>query len=238
LIAGLLAAAWAGLTRSDARETAAVPKTALLLFTSLPIYWGEAADLAEMLNAPAKPWPRTELERRHDLVPIDAADTASLSQAGKLLMAQPRPLAPAENVALDRWLGEGGRLLLFADPALTTESAFAVGDRRRPEAVVLLSPILARWGLRLEFDEEQALGERHVGIGGGVRLPINLPGRFALARGGRSDAACRLEHDGLVARCSVGSGRLTAVADAALLETGQETGTQRQAMARLEALAF
>jgi hypothetical protein len=41
-----------------------------------------------------------------------------------------------------------------------------------------------------------------------------------------------------VARCSVGSGRLTAVADAALLETGQETGMQRQAMARLEALAF
>ena len=47
----------------------------------------------------------------------------------------------------------GGRVLLFADPMLTRHSAFALGDRRRPQDVVLLSPILARWRLELQFDE-------------------------------------------------------------------------------------
>ena len=67
------------------------------------------------------------------------------------MMIQPRPLSPQENVALDNWVAAGGRLLLFADPALTEDSAFAIGDRRRPQDVVLLSPILARWGLELEL---------------------------------------------------------------------------------------
>ena len=132
----------------------------LLLFTSLPVYWPEAADLATTLKGEEPPhWARRAIEERRALRPVDTLDAATLKGRRDLLMIQPRPLSPAENVALDEWVATGGRLLLFADPALTAATTFALGDRRRPQDIVLLSPILARWGLRLEFDAEQAAGE-------------------------------------------------------------------------------
>ena len=208
LIAG---AAWYGKARAPTRP--------LLLFTSLPIYWPEAPDIATALKGEEQPhWARRALEAKWTLRPVDTLDAATLGRARDLLMIQPRPLSPAENVALDAWVAEGGRLLLFADPALTAASSFALGDRRRPQDIVLLSPILARWGLRLEFDAEQAAGERSVALGEGVTVPVNLPGRFAAIGGGRPDASCQPQVEALLVECRVGRGRVLAIADAALFE--------------------
>jgi hypothetical protein len=152
-------------------------------------------------------------------------------------MAQPRPLAPAENVALDRWVRRGGRVLLFADPALTAESRFPLGDRRRPQDTLLLSPILARWGLLLEFDEAQLARARGVALGRGATLPVDLPGRFALT----DESSCRVSRRALIARCAVGRGRVTAVADAALFEAPADDANlagRRRALERLVAAAF
>ena len=151
-------------------------------------------------------------------------------------MIQPRPLSPAENVALDEWVAAGGRLLLFADPALTAATTFALGDRRRPQDIVLLSPILARWGLRLEFDAEQAAGEHAVELDG-VSIPVDLPGRFAPASGGRADASCRIGQDALLVTCEVGKGRVLAIADAALFEPVDEPA-RRSVLDVLMARAF
>ena len=223
VILALVLAAWAALRSARGESQAAEPKPALLVFTSLPIYWNEAEDLSAMLRAGEPPWPRRALEARYRLVPLDTLAAAALAKGSRLLMAQPRPLAPGENVALDAWVAEGGRLLLFADPALTAETRFAIGDRRRPQDVVLLSPILARWGLRLEFDEDQAAGARRIG-----RIPVNLPGRFAPAAPGRPDATCAIGEAGLIARCRVGRGSVTAMADAALFEDAHgESALQR-----------
>jgi hypothetical protein len=154
-------------------------------------------------------------------------------------MIQPRPLSPAENVALDDWVAGGGGLLLFADPALTADSAFPVGDRRRPQDIVLLSPILGRWGLRLEFDETQSDGE-HVTELEGTVLPVNLRGRLALQPGGRRDASCRIEAAGLAAECKIGRGRVLAIADAALFEpvAGRDLATRQTALVGLMSRAF
>jgi hypothetical protein len=137
-----------------------------------------------------------------------------LAGLGLLVMAQPRALAPQENVALDRWVRKGGRLLLFADPMLTAQSAYAFGDRRRPESMVMLSPILARWGLVLEFDAEQPGGLRDAELLGS-KIPVDLPGRLAAMRG---KARCALLAEGLAASCRIGKGGALVVADAALLE--------------------
>ena len=201
---------WALVPRGRA-ETANRP--GLALFTSLPLYWAEAPDIATMLAPQGKPhWARTALEGDYVLRPLDALDDLP-EETRNLLMAQPRPLSPAENVALDTWVRGGGHLLLFADPALTEESEFALGDRRRPQDTVLLSPILTRWGLTLEFVEDQPLGERSVAVGG-AQLPVNLPGRLAATAAG----SCNLAAGGLVARCPIGQGRVTVIADAALFE--------------------
>jgi hypothetical protein len=157
------------------------------------------------------PWPRTALEGRFRLIPLNTL--LKLDRLDDLLIAQPRPLAPQENVALDRWVRRGGHLLLFADPMLTAPSRFAMGDPRRPQDIVLLSPILAHWGLSLRYDEAQPLGTREIA---GSALPINLAGHWAKRPGG--EAECRIEQAGLVASCRIGSGRALLVADAALFE--------------------
>ena len=238
LAAMLAVAAWLALGR-DGVSTRLQPAVAndapLLLFTSLPIYWGEAPDLASMLTSKGKHWARAAIEERRGLRPLDTLEADALGAGGDLLMVQPRPLSPQENVALDAWVGGGGRLLLFADPALTEDSAFAVGDRRRPQDVVLLSPILARWGLALEFDEDQPLGERGVRVAAGASLPVNLPGRFVPRNGGRADAKCTVE--AVIADCRIGSGRVVAIADAALFEAGA-SATRQGALDALMARAF
>lgn len=215
-----------------------VPAEPLPLFTSLPIFWPEAPDIATTLKGEEQPhWARAAIEAQRALRPLDTLDAATLGGQRELLMIQPRPLSPAENVALDSWVAAGGHLLLFADPALTEASTFALGDRRRPQDIVLLSPILARWGLRLEFDAEQVAGEHAAAVSEGVAVPVNLPGRFAVMTGGRADAVCRIEAEALLAVCRVGRGRVLAIADAALFERADDP-VRRAALDALLARAF
>ena len=141
-------------------------------------------------------------------------------------------------MSLDRWVRGGGHLLLFADPMLTGQSVFAIGDRRRPQDVVLISPILARWGLELTFDENQP-GEPAVSRIDGIETPVHLAGTFRLqgsADGARS--GCRLLAGGLAARCPVGKGSVLAIADAALLEGGEDEAGRSGPLMRLAAMAF
>lgn len=192
------------------------------LYTSLPIVWRESADISGLLAADAGPhWARRAIERRGMLVPLDrlAGQGGALPLPGDalLILAQPWPLSPGENVALDRWVRSGGQVLLFADPMLTAQSAFALGDRRRPEDMAMLSPILTRWGLELRFDERRRPGAGTVQLLGSA-LPVNLPGYFAL----RPGSGCELLAGGLAARCRIGAGTVLAVADAALFEDGAD----------------
>jgi hypothetical protein len=199
------------------------------LFTSLPILWNEAPDVAGLLKTDAAPhWAKAALAARGEIIALDRLDANSIAGLGRLTIAQPRPFSPDENVALDNWVRRGGKLLLLADPALTAESAFSLTDRRRPQGVVLISPILTHWGLRLEFDDTQAFGEHSVKVMD-VALPVNLPGRFALS-GGASAVNCRSWADGLAVSCRIGKGRMIALADAALLDQEDPDGSRRNAL--------
>ena len=237
IIAVALVAGWAGLGRKGEGAARAASGEPLLLFTSLPIYWAEAPDLAATLDGTGPPhWARRAIEASRTLRPLDTLDAATLGKAHDLLMVQPRPLSPEENVAVDAWVAGGGHLLLFADPALTAQSAFALGDRRRPQDIVLLSPILARWGLRLEFDAEQVPGEHRVALGDGVAIAVNLPGRFVVVSGGRSDSSCRLGAQALMAECRIGRGKIVALADAALFEPTPDAASETERRTALGSL--
>jgi len=213
--------------------------------TSLPILWPDAPDIADLLGDDAPPhWVLAELRRRGEVQPLDtlAVDHAGagaaklpLARDGLLVLAQPYPFSPQEYGALDDWVRSGGRVLLFADPMLTAHSGYALGDRRRPQAIIKLDPILMRWGLQLQFDADQAAGVRQVSVPGG-RMPVNVSGAFVMSdRQGR----CRLEAGGLIADCAIGDGRVLAVADAAMLESDRESGadlfadSRRQMLVRL-----
>lgn len=204
------------------------------LFTSLPILWADNPDLGSELRPDAAPhWALKVLAARGTVAPLDVLAPAGLARLRRLVIAQPRPLGPAENVALDDWVRGGGQLLLLADPALTQDSVFAIGDPRRPQAVALLSPILGRWDLDLLFDDSQVLGETSRDVLG-VQTPVNLPGRFAT----RGQANCRLWADGLAVTCAIGRGRVVALADAALLEPGDPSGLRPKALGSLLDAAF
>lgn len=220
-----VACALGACARAEPSGQANPPPSAIGLFTSLPILWAETDDLRGHLRGDVPPhWVLTALRRHGEVRPLDSmiADAgqgaAPLTGFGLLVMAQPRALAPQENVALDAWVRGGGRLLLFADPMLTEESAFGIGDRRRPQDVVLLSPILDHWKLRLEFDESQPAGERLVSLGD-VALPVDLPGRFVVAPG---SGHCNLLAEAMVAECRLGKGRVLLVADAAMLARARD----------------
>jgi hypothetical protein len=231
----------AGGCRAEDAAPAAVPdrRPELGLMGTIPLYWGEEAAFGDALSGKAAHhWARARLEARYALHPLDTLSAQSLARLGFLLLAQPRALSGPENVALDAWVRAGGRLLLFADPLATGESRFPLGDRRRPQGAILLSPILGHWGLRLEFDDTQHEGVALVG----ANIPVNLPGAFV------SEGGCVTQSDGLLARCAIGEGQLLAVADSAvldlyepdpaapaaldwLLEQGFENGTTRESHA-------
>ena len=213
-------AACNGSTAPEHPEVAEVQvvKPKLGLFTTLPIYWGEAGDITEMLNSDAEPdWVRTELETKFEIVPLDTLEPEALEGLERVLLAQPRPLAPSENVSFDQYLANGGRAVILADPMLTRHSEFGIGDRRRPQDVVLLSPIFKRMGIELLFDEGQPQGER-VLQQSGVNFPVNLAGRFEDQDTGQPSRHCTAIEDGLIAQCVNGKGEAYLFADAALLD--------------------
>lgn len=204
------------------------------LFGSIPLMWDEGSDLT--LGAPA-PWPRAVIERHGKPVPLDSLAPQGgrdpLAGVRRLLLAQPRALSGPENVALDAWVRGGGQLLLLADPMYTGHSRHALGDPRRPQAIAMLSPILTRWGLRLEFDPDQPPGKRQA-TALGAALPVDMPGRFTLS----NTQSCRLWDEGLVATCAIGKGRLLAIADASVLDPEDPSGDHAAAFSALLDAAF
>lgn len=192
-------------------------KPKLGLFTTLPIYWGEG-DFGAILDGANEPdWVRTELETKFEIVPLDTLEADALEGLDRVLLAQPRPLAPSENVAFDQYLADGGWAVIMADPMLTRHSEFRFGDRRRPQDVVLLSPIFDRMGVELLFDEEQPEGER-IMTQQGYDFPVNLAGKFERKDTGNSSRSCSILADGLMAQCVNGGGEAFLYADTAILD--------------------
>ena len=208
------------------------------LSSSLPIYWPETAEVGDLLSDDApQHWARGVLEESGKLVPVDALDgqdgALPLPLDALLVLAQPFPFSPSENVALDNWVRAGGHVLLFADPMLTAHSAYALGDRRRPQDIALLSPILTRWGLELRYDEEQPEAQRELSAFG-VKVPVHRHGTFAARE---TMQPCDIEEGALAANCSVGKGRVFAIADAALFETHGDDAARERALRKLVSLA-
>ncbi len=227
--AALSGAGWLGWSLFDDAASADAEKPKLAVFTSLPLFWQESDDLGAMLNSstPAHWWV-THSAKRYDLQPLDALmadDTggpAPLAGQTRLVLAQPRPLAPRELVNLDDWLRAGGKALIFADPLLTWDSRFSLGDKRRPADTIMLSPLFARWGLSLEVDEMTEAAEAEIALPDGATLPLRAFGRFALSAPSQAGDRCQLSAEAVLALCSIGKGRALLVADSALLEPGNE----------------
>jgi len=212
----------------------------LALMTSLPIYWGEQGDIAQILKDTREPpWVRRVIERRYPIATIDSigdekGEPVALGRLRKLAIVQPRALTPQDNVALDSWLRRGGRLLFVLDPMLTGVYQAPLASPEHPSVIGLKPPVLERWGLDMVFDESQGDDPRLVRLGVGV-IPVQLAGALRLRPGAR----CEVIGDGLIARCRIARGQVVVVADAFAFEpqASQALGAWRQARA-IDALLF
>ncbi len=213
---------------------AQTPRDRTGLFTSLPILWNESADLADMLKPQqAEHWAKPLIAGGGAVIPLDTLSAASLKGLKYLVLAQPRALSPDENVAIDTWVRNGGKLLLLADPMLTAETMFSLGDKRRPPDIVVLDPVLNHWGLRLEAVEGGAADEQVEQVMS-IAMPMHLPGRLTVT----DPAACRAWDEGLAATCKVGKGGVLVLADAALLEPEGKVDVRAKALRLLLETAF
>ena len=196
----------------------------LLLLTSLPIVFPEDFTL-DSAASPAL----EALRSRYDVVPISVADRESLRGGKLLLMAQPRAQPAEALVELDQWVRSGGRTLLLADPALARASERALGDALRPPLAYPDTGLLGHWGLRL--DSPETIGPARLDAGGETIRTIS-PGSLVATGPG-----CTVGESGLVARCRIGRGSATVIADADFLESEQsESGNLALLLAELARL--
>ena len=185
------------------------PRPTLAVISALPLFWREGeAELNARADAPIV----TTLRERFDLRPVDSPLSPAVRKASALLLAQPRAFAPAEVVALDGWVRDGGHLLLLADPLLRWPSSLPLGDRRRPPIVSMAGALLDHWGV--ELLPPDIVGEQRHMLGDGRLITTLGSSRFAR----RPNAPCRVEQHGLVARCQLGKGDAVLVADADLID--------------------
>jgi len=190
------------------REPAAPPprpagaRPTLLLLTSLPLVLSDQFTLKGN-GSPAL----TALNTRYRVVPISVTDDADLARGPLLLMAHPLAQPAVDLVVLDQWVRAGGHVLLLADPLLEWPSSRPLGDPLRPPPMFMDTGLLAHWGLRL--DAPGARGQREEKLDG-YSILADSPGRLS----GR----CAIAADGLVARCRIGKGRATIIADADFLD--------------------
>ena len=175
----------------------------LALLTSLPLMFGESFGLESGGSAAL-----TRLEQGYNVLPIGVADGASLAGQRLLLMAHPRAQPAEALVELDRWVRGGGRLLLLADPRLDWPSERPLGDRLRPPPAFADTGLLGHWGLSLSGPEPD--GPASVGNGQHSIL-ASSPGHL------ESKGGCSIVGEGFVARCRIGRGLATVIADADFL---------------------
>jgi hypothetical protein len=187
---------------SGGASQAGAAKPELALLTSLPIAFGESFGLDGARNPLLE-----DLESRFTVVPVDGPE--QLPRQGLLLAVQPQAMTAERLVALDKWVRDGGRLVLMTDPVLRFDSERPLGDRFRPPLRYPDTGLLQHWGLALDdaVDDRTEPGETDLGRG----ITVSAAGIGSFTRAGGD---CTLSPTRAVARCRIGQGYATLVADA------------------------
>jgi hypothetical protein len=230
----MVAAIGAGFALRDASDLsgaygeprAVAQRPPLLLLTALPIVFPETFTLDG-----GEPAVLDALASRYQVIPISVADSVSLQGHRLLLMAQPQAQPAQVLVDLDAWVRGGGRVLVLADPALEWPSELALGDRGRPPMAFADTGLLGHWGLRLDAPDRR--GPASFEIGGRV-VEAASPGSL-VATGGN----CRVTANRVIARCRIGEGQASVIADADFLDVerrGGKSGNLAALLSELERL--
>lgn len=221
--AAVIAVLGAGLLLTLGRQAPPAPparpageRPQLMLLTSLPIVF------AERLTLDMAPSPALEaLQSRYRVMPISVTAGGELGKRKLLLMAQPQAQPAEALVELDAWVRRGGRVLLLADPALEWPSQRPLGDKLRPAPAFADTGLLGHWGLRL--DSVEAPGPVARSVDGREVRTVSAGSLSA------TGPACAIAAEGLIARCRLGKGAATVIADSDFLNAQQIEGASDKA---------
>ena len=193
----------------------------ILLMTSLPIVWGDGASMESILSGKTSPAPIYDhWQQYYDIAAVDSFVGLESSDTDIVLLAQPPAMDPADIAAIDAWVRAGGKVIILTDPMLVWPTAFPLGDKRRPLASGLLSPLLSHWGLELQLPDQAGSGEVELKFADATIATIGI-GTFKLMpeqKDGRAD--CALSVANVMARCTIGQGAAIILADADFLNDG------------------
>lgn len=189
------------------------------ILTSLPLFAPETLSIEDAIGANAglyAPHPLGD-HWRLSLSPtvFDDPLAALAAKPDLLILAQARPLSPLHLAEFDTWVRQGGKALIFADPALFWPSIFPIGDKRRPEGATLLSPLFRHWGLEQRIDDDQPEGAWSL-KGHAPEIVVVQSGYFINLDDQEAD--CQLGYQAMVAQCTIGKGKAILVADADMLQ--------------------
>ena len=135
-------------------------------------------------------------------------------------MARPRPLAFA-RAQVATLLAAFESVLLLADPLLSWPSERSPLDKLRPAPAFVDTGLLGHWGLRLEPPVATGPAERRVD---GRAVRTLSPGTLAV-----TGPDCASAGVGLVARCRIGGGMATVIADSDFLQPSPVEGADAEA---------
>ena len=212
---GLLLQCSPASTSEPAEKT---PPVKIQLMTSLPIIWGERGAMEDILSGKAKPaaiyayW-----QQQYDISAVDSFEGLANSDTDMVLLAQPPAMDPADIAAVDTWVRAGGKAIILTDPMLAWPTSLPLGDKRRPLASGLLSPLLNYWGLELQLPSKAETGGVELAFPGATIMTVGIGVFQSIVPEENSHADCAFSVANVIARCKVGDGHAILLADADFL---------------------
>lgn len=229
---GLLLQCSPASTSEPAEKT---PPVKIQLMTSLPIIWGEGGSMEDILSGKTTPAPiYAYWQQQHDISAVDSFEGLANSDTDVILLAQPPAMDPADIVAVDAWVRAGGKAIILTDPMLVWPTSLPLGDKRRPLASGLLSPLLDYWGVELRLPSNEEAGGVELAFPGATIATVGIGAFQSMVPEENSHAECAFGVANVIARCTVGDGHAILLADADFLndalwagQTGTDHGDAR-----------
>lgn len=194
-----------------------IPRAKIQLMTSLPIVWGDGASMESIIAGKSSPAPiYAHWQKHYDITAVDSFEGLEKSGTDIVLLVQPPAMDPADLAAFDAWVRAGGKAIILTDPMLVWPSAFPLGDKRRPLASGLLSPLLSHWGLEMQITDE-GTGSAKLQFPDATITAVGIGTFKSLSKPENDQAACALSAGNIMARCALDDGHAIILADADFL---------------------
>ena len=156
------------------------------LMSALPIRGYPGTMMARLNPALARPWQMiSHLQQLFDVRMLETDAEEIPDDIDVLMVVHPADMSERTMYAIDQYVLNGGRALVFVDPLAEVAGRMLGPGAKEVPATSNLKPLLAAWGL--EMDETKAVGDlvaaRRVNAGSDARpQPVEYPAWLALKK--------------------------------------------------------